>query len=53
MAGSIRCIVGFLVCYGAVGGMDTGSAILPCMALALAGLVCMYSGVSAMNKGMK
>lgn len=52
MVGSIRAGVGFLLCFGAVGGIDSGSDILACMAIALVGLACMYSGVSAM-KGVK
>lgn len=49
MVGSIRLIVGLLLCLGAVGGIDNNNAILPCLAIALVGLASMYSGVSAMN----
>ena len=50
MAGSIRCFVGLLICFGAVGGIDNNSPLLACVALALVGLASMYSGVSAMNR---
>lgn len=49
MRGSIRALVGFLMVFGAVGGMDTGSPLLACVVLAVAGLALMASGVSAMN----
>ena len=52
MKGSIRAIVGFLVVLGAVGGMDadpTNSVLLGTL-LAIAGLLLMHSGVSAMNR---
>lgn len=50
MVGSIRAFLGFILCFGAVGGLDSGSAILPCLAIALVGLSLMYSGVAAMNR---
>jgi len=50
MAGSIRSFLGFMLCWGAVGGLDTGSAILPCLAIALVGLGLLYSGVSVMKE---
>lgn len=54
MVGSIRAGVGFLLCYGAVGGLDNNNPILPCMAIALVGLAVMWSGVRAMGlKGTK
>jgi hypothetical protein len=49
MRGSIRALVGFLMAFGAVGGMDTGSPLVACVVLAVAGLALMASGVSAMN----
>ena len=49
MAGSIRTLVGFLLCFGAVGGLDNNSPILACMAIALVGLCIMYSGVAAIR----
>ena len=38
----IRFIVGFLLVFGAVGGLDAGNDLLPCVALALAGLGLMF-----------
>jgi hypothetical protein len=52
MRGSIRTLGGFLIVFGAVGGMDSGEAVLPCLALAIIGLYIMYSGVTAMNRKM-
>lgn len=51
MKGSIRLVVGFLMVFGAVGGMETGTdAQLP-MQLVIAGLglMAMYSGTKAMK----
>jgi len=50
MKGSIRLIVGILVVFGAVGGIDAGNDLLPCVALAVLGLFVMSSGVRAMEK---
>lgn len=52
MKGSIRAIVGFLIAYGAVGGMefDPTASLLVQASLAVLGLGIMYSGVTAMNK---
>lgn len=50
MRGSIRAGVGFLIAFGAVGGIENGSPLLACMAVAIAGLGLMASGVSAMNR---
>ena len=50
MKGSIRLLVGLLVTFGAVGGIDAGNALLPCVALAVAGLFIMNSGVKAMKE---
>lgn len=50
MKGSIRIVLGLLVAFGAVGGIDAGNDLLPCVLLAAAGLGTMYSGVKAQNK---
>lgn len=52
MKGSIRLVVGFLLVFGAVGGMETGTdAQLPLqLVVAAVGLFCMYSGVKAMER---
>ena len=50
MKGSIRLIVGILVVFGAVGGLDAGSDVLTCVVVAIAGLFVMNSGVKAMEK---
>ena len=50
MRGSIRMVVGLLIVFGAVGGLDAGSDVLTCTALAVVGLLSMYSGVKAMEK---
>lgn len=54
MKGSIRAFVGFLIVFGAVGGMDnaTDSQLLVETLVAVLGLCVMYSGVSAMNGGI-
>jgi len=53
MQGSIRTGLGFLLVFGAVGGMeDPANSLLTCTALAVVGLVLMAFGVIAM-KGMK
>ena len=51
MKGSIRLVIGFLLVFGAVGGMDTGTdAQLPLqLAIAAVGLLAMYSGTRAMR----
>lgn len=51
MRGSIRALVGFLVTFGAVGGMDTATdgQLLTLLPVALVGLAILASGVSAMN----
>ena len=50
MRGSIRAFVGFLIAYGAVGGIETESAsLLVGTMVAVAGLAIMASGVSAMR----
>lgn len=50
MVGSIRAFLGFLLCFGAVGGMDNGSDLVACVATAAVGLAIMASGVSAMKE---
>lgn len=49
MKGSIRILVGLLVTFGAVGGIDnaTNGQLLPLVLIACAGLGMMYSGVNA------
>ena len=51
MRGSIRALVGFLVVFGAVGGLDnaTDGQVFALTALACAGLAVMLSGVNAMR----
>ena len=49
MKGSIRTIAGLILTMGATGGIENGSALLPCIALAAAGLATMASGVKAMK----
>jgi hypothetical protein len=52
MKGSIRTLLGFLIVYGAAGGMDFGTAtITEGILLSIIGLGIMYSGVKAMNGG--
>ncbi len=48
----IRVIVGFILVFGAVGGMDnaTDAQLLPLVAVAALGLVSMYFGVQKVNK---
>jgi len=50
MKGSIRVIIGLLITLGAVGGIENDQSLAACGLLAVAGLLCMYSGVRAMNK---
>jgi hypothetical protein len=54
MKGSIRAILGLLVVFAAVGGIDnaTDSQLLVESLIAVLGLAIMYSGVSAMNRGI-
>lgn len=50
MKGSIRAGVGFLIAFGAVGGMeDPANSLMLGLAIAAVGLALMYSGVRAMN----
>jgi hypothetical protein len=52
MQGSIRLAIGFLLAFGAVGGMDSGPAddFVYQIAAAVIGLLFMVSGVRAMNR---
>ncbi len=52
MKGSIRMVIGFLLVFGAVGGMDVGPAedFYYQLAGAVIGLGLMFSGVNAMNR---
>jgi hypothetical protein len=51
MRGSIRFVVGLLVTFGAVGGMESPEAsLLLGTAVAVIGLGIMYSGVRAMKE---
>jgi hypothetical protein len=54
MRGSIRVITGLIIVFGSVGGMDnaTDGDLLLGTVLAVAGLFIMYSGVTAMNRGI-
>jgi len=53
MQGSIRAGLGFMLVFGAVGGMDDPTnSLFICTVLAVAGLALMFSGVNAM-KGLK
>ena len=55
MKGSIRAGIGFLIVFAAVGGIDnaTDSQLLVETLVAVLGLSIMYSGVSAMNRGIQ
>ena len=50
MQGSIRALVGFLIAFGAVGGMDNGAPIGASIVVAVIGLLIMASGIQAMNR---
>jgi hypothetical protein len=47
----IRVIVGFILVFGAVGGMDnaTDGELLPLLAIAVVGLASMYYGTRKIN----
>lgn len=47
--GGFFALVGFLVAYGAVGGIDNDGPLLQLTALAVVGLALMAVGVSMMN----
>lgn len=48
----IRAILGFLIVFGSVGGMDNASdaQLLPLMLTAIIGLTLMHYGVQKMNR---
>ena len=48
----IRAILGFLMVFGAVGGMDnaTDAQLIPLMLTAIIGLTLMYFGVEKINR---
>jgi hypothetical protein len=48
--GSALALVGFLIAYGAVGGIDNDGPLLQLTALAVVGLALMAAGVSKMNE---
>lgn len=52
MTGSIRAFGGFMLVFGAVGGMDNNpdASLVTLVAVAVLGLAIMASGVSAMRK---
>jgi len=51
MQGSVRTGLGFLLVFGAVGGMDDpANSLMICIVLAIVGLALMFSGVSAMKE---
>ena len=51
MKGSIRIVIGFLLVFGAVGGMDTvPDALMSQVIIAVIGLGFMYSGTKAMER---
>lgn len=47
--GGLFALVGFLVAYGAVGGMDNDGPLLMLVPIAIVGLALMAVGVSMMN----
>lgn len=53
MKGSIRTVVGLLITFGAVGGIDAGENLLVSTGLAIVGLLIMASGVRALNEPRK
>jgi hypothetical protein len=52
MRGSIRMLVGFLIVFGAVGTIEVNpdADLIVQMALAVAGLALMFTGVSVMRE---
>ncbi len=51
MKGSIRLFIGFILVFGAVGGLDNPETpLLAGLALAVVGLGLMYSGTKAMER---
>jgi hypothetical protein len=52
MRGSIRIVMGLLIVFGAVGGIDTAStftSLVTLVTISLVGLALMHSGVRASN----
>lgn len=47
--GSILALVGFLITYGAVGGIENDGPVLVLSVVAVAGLSLMFVGVNIMN----
>ena len=43
-------ILGFLLVFGGVGGLENDNEILPCVAIALLGLGMMFYGVKDLQK---
>ena len=51
MRGSIRALVGFLITFGAVGGMESPeNSLIFLIPVAVVGLLILASGVSAISK---
>ena len=52
MKGTIRCILGLLVLFGVAGGIDTATdgQLITLGVIGLAGMVMMFSGVTAMSE---
>lgn len=50
MPGTIRFLLGILVTFGAVGGLETNESIVGPVVAAVVGLAFMYSGTRAMRK---
>ena len=49
----IRVVLGFLIVFGAVGGMENAGndlTLIPLMGVAVVGLALMYFGVEKMNR---
>lgn len=54
MKGSIRFLLGLLIVFGAVGGMEHETATMSeGILLSIIGLISMFSGVNAMNEQEK
>jgi len=52
MRGTLRTLIGFVIVFGAVGGIDnsTDSELLLLVGIASAGMLLMFSGVKAMKE---
>jgi hypothetical protein len=53
MPGTIRSFLGFLICFGAVGGIEqsmTNAELIQALIVATVGLVILASGTSALSK---